>query len=59
MLAPVLAGVMFASPRTLSFPFFLAGGLKIVYDLMLLTMFRQTKPQEEHVAPLAYATTKP
>jgi MFS family permease len=46
MLAPVLAGVMFASPRTLSLPFFVAGGLKIVYDLTLLAMFRRTTADE-------------
>ena len=36
MFAPMLAGVLLASPRTLSVPFFVAGGLKIVYDLALL-----------------------
>ncbi len=46
MLAPVLAGILFASPRTLSLPFFIAGGLKIVYDLTLLAMFRAHSPAE-------------
>jgi MFS family permease len=44
MLAPFLAGLMFASPNAASLPFFLAGGLKIIYDLTLLAMFRQTSP---------------
>jgi MFS family permease len=44
MLAPVLAGAMLASPQTLSLPFFVAGGLKIVYDLALLAMFRKSDP---------------
>jgi predicted MFS family arabinose efflux permease len=44
MLAPLLAGLMFASPRSASLPFLLAGGLKIVYDLTLLAMFREAGP---------------
>jgi sugar phosphate permease len=44
MLAPFLAGLMFASPQAASIPFFLAGGLKIVYDLTLLAMFREVSP---------------
>lgn len=43
MLAPFLTGLMFSSPKTLSFPFFFAGGLKIVYDLMLLAMARHAR----------------
>jgi hypothetical protein len=31
----------------MSIPFFLAGGLKIVYDLLLLRSFRHVKPPEE------------
>jgi MFS family permease len=41
MLAPILAGIMFSSARTLSWPFFFAGSLKICYDLTLLAMFRR------------------
>jgi MFS family permease len=41
MLAPILAGIMFGSARTLSWPFFFAGSLKICYDLTLLAMFRK------------------
>jgi MFS family permease len=44
MLAPFLAGLMFASPRAASLPFVLAGGLKLVYDLTLLAMFREARP---------------
>ena len=32
---------------TLSWPFFLAGGLKIAYDLTLWVSFRFLKPPEE------------
>lgn len=49
MFAPMLAGVLLASPRTLSVPFFVAGGLKIVYDLALLLMFRQAT-EAKHTA---------
>jgi MFS family permease len=41
MFAPLLAGFLLASPKTLSVPFFIAGGLKIVYDLTLLAVFRR------------------
>jgi MFS family permease len=41
MLSPLLTGILLASPATLAVPFFVAGGLKIVYDLILLVMFRQ------------------
>jgi MFS family permease len=50
MFAPLLAGVLLASPRTLSVPFFVAGGLKIVYDLALLTMFRRATAAEGSAA---------
>jgi len=31
----------------MSAPFFIAGGLKIVYDLLLLWQFRHIRPPEE------------
>jgi hypothetical protein len=34
-------------PALLSAPFFLSGGLKIVYDLLLYRSFRRLKPPEE------------
>jgi MFS family permease len=49
MLAPIFAGIMFASAQTFSLPFFVAGGLKIIYDLVLLAMFRRTVPADEQV----------
>jgi len=45
--APVCAGVLLANPAAMSGLFFVAGGLKIVYDLLLLRSFRQVKPPEE------------
>ena len=46
-LSPVFTGPLLASPALLSAPFFLAGGLKIVYDLLLYRSFRAAKPPEE------------
>jgi len=45
--APVCAGVLLGNPALMSGLFFVAGGLKIVYDLLLLRSFRQVKPPEE------------
>jgi MFS family permease len=44
--SPLITGV-FLSAGLLSIPFFLAGGLKILYDLALYRSFNQVKPPEE------------
>ncbi|HED04431.1 MAG TPA: MFS transporter [Candidatus Fraserbacteria bacterium] len=46
-LSPSLAGALLGTPLLLSVPFFLAGGLKIVYDLTLYRAFRSIRPPEE------------
>ncbi len=46
-LSPVFSGPMLASPALLNLPFFLSGGLKIVYDLLLYRSFRNIRPPEE------------
>src|SRR5205807_225166 len=46
-IAPVFAGMMFAQPALISLPFFLAGTLKILYDLMLYRGFVAHVPPEE------------
>jgi MFS family permease len=46
-LSPVFTGPLLANAALLSFPFFLSGGLKIVYDLMLYRNFKAIKPPEE------------
>jgi MFS family permease len=33
---PYLAGLLYASPSTRSYPYFIAGGIKIAYDVLLL-----------------------
>jgi MFS family permease len=45
--SPALCGLMLARPALLSAPFLVAGGLKIVYDLMIYAGFRSVKPPEE------------
>ena len=44
--SPVLAGALFASGYQI-WPLLLCGGLKILYDLLLLAAFRNIKPPEE------------
>jgi MFS family permease len=46
-LSPALSGSLLASPALLGLPFFLAGGLKIAYDLGLYRGFRALRPPEE------------
>lgn len=45
--SPALSGVFLANPMLLGMPFFLAGGLKIIYDFLLYFSFRALKPPEE------------
>jgi len=49
--APAFAGVTLAAPA-LGLPFLIGGGLKIVYDLWILALFRHVRPPEER-APVA------
>jgi len=46
-LAPFLAGFMFARPALINLPFFIAGILKIIYDLLFYKSFIATQPPEE------------
>jgi len=46
-ISPSLAGWLMSVPILFSTPFFLSGGLKIVYDLLLFKSFRGVKPPEE------------
>jgi len=48
-LSPIFAGLLLGNPALLSVPFFLAGGIKIVYDLLLYKSFSATKPPEEKI----------
>jgi MFS family permease len=44
---PVIAGFLYANPRTLNYPWFIAGMLKIIYDLLLLYNMQAVKPDVE------------
>jgi MFS family permease len=45
--SPALSAWFIANPGFLSMPFFLAGGLKLIYDAALFFSFQATKPPEE------------
>ena len=46
-LSPVVTGPLLANAALMNVPFFLSGGLKIVYDLLLYRNFKAIKPPEE------------
>jgi MFS family permease len=48
--APTLAMLLLANPALLGMPFFLGGGIKILYDLLLYRSFAAVKPEEERKA---------
>ena len=47
-LSPMLTGLLFSIPALFNAPLLLAGGLKIVYDLLLFKEFSAVKPPEEN-----------
>lgn len=49
-LSPLFAGFLFSRPSLVNVPFFLAGGLKIAYDLLLYEAFVAIRPPEENAA---------
>ena len=46
-ISPLFVGFMFARPRLINLPFFIAGTLKIVYDLLLYRAFVKVHAPEE------------
>jgi MFS family permease len=50
-LAPVFAGFLFARAPLVDVPFYVAGTLKIVYDLLLYRGFAGVRPPEETPTP--------
>jgi len=52
-LSPSLSGLLLSIPALFSVPFFLCGGLKIIYDLVLYRNFKAIKPPEETQPGLA------
>jgi MFS family permease len=45
--SPALTGLLFSIPVLFNAPFFLSGGLKIIYDVLLYREFRAVNPPEE------------
>lgn len=52
-LSPALAGLLISNPALLGAPFFVAGGLKVIYDLLLYRSFRALRAPEENRLPKA------
>jgi MFS family permease len=48
-LSPLFAGFLFGRPSLMNAPFFIAGALKILYDILVFRAFRSVKPPEEAV----------
>jgi MFS family permease len=46
-ISPLFVGFMFARPALINLPFFIAGTLKIAYDLLLYKEFVAVQPPEE------------
>jgi hypothetical protein len=46
-LSPSLSGLLLSIPSLISVPFYLCGGFKIIYDLILYRNFKALKPPEE------------
>jgi MFS family permease len=46
-ISPLFVGFMFARPSWINVPFFLAGALKILYDLLLYKEFSSVQAPEE------------
>jgi MFS family permease len=49
-IAPTLTGYFLSIPSLISAPFYLCGGLKILYDLLLYRSFKGMKPPEEQLS---------
>ena len=47
--SPMLTGLFFSIPVLFNAPFFLAGALKTIYDLLLYREFRALRPPEENM----------
>jgi len=45
-ISPLFVGLLFARPSLIDVPFFLAGTLKITYDVLLYKAFKAVQPPE-------------
>ena len=46
-ISPLFAGLLFAHPSLINVPFFIAGSLKLAYDLLLYREFKAIRPPED------------
>jgi hypothetical protein len=46
-ISPLFVGLMFARPGLINLPFFIAGTLKVTYDVLLYRAFATVQPPEE------------
>jgi MFS family permease len=46
-ISPIFAGLLFSRPALIDVPFFIAGTLKIAYDLVVFNQFASVQPPEE------------
>jgi MFS family permease len=59
LLSPSISGALLAVPALAATPFFLAGALKITYDLLLFSAFRHHRPPEERGGAAAGPAPEP
>lgn len=52
-ISPLFVGILFARPSLINLPFFIAGSLKILYDLLLYREFVAVQPPEEWPSSLS------
>ena len=57
-LGPLLSGYLLASPHSKNYPFYIAGGLKILYDLLLLYSFAQVQSTSDTHLSFKYDLNK-
>jgi MFS family permease len=50
-ISPTIAGAFLSNPVLLGAPFFVAGALKVIYDILLYRSFRQVKNEREPAIP--------
>ena len=58
-ISPLFVGLMFARPALINLPFFIAGTLKIAYDLLLYQAFVAVQPPEEMKFTIVSAMSSP
>jgi len=58
-ISPSISSVLMASAGYAALPFYLAGGLKIAYDLLMYRDFRNVRPPEEEKKKVSRPPARP